>query len=255
MINLKSPREIEHMRQSGRLAAETLQHIAPWVQAGVSTEELNRECHKFITQHGAIPSPLNYHGFPKSICTSVNNVICHGIPSPHQILKEGDILNIDVTVFYEGFHGDTNKTFLIGQVDPAVQQLVKVTYDAMWAGIRAVKPNAHLNDIALAIAQVVRPYKYGIVEDYCGHGIGRNFHEDPQVIHAPQRRPGPKLLPGMVFTIEPMINLGSPETQVLADDWTVITTDHRPSAQFEHTLAVTEDGFEVLTLLADGREP
>ena len=255
MISLKSPREIEHIRQSGRLAAATLQHIAPWVKAGVSTEELNQECHKFITQHGAIPSPLNYHGFPKSICTSLNNVICHGIPTSKQVLKDGDIINIDVTVFYEGFHGDTNKTFLVGKVDPKIKQLVQVTYDAMWAGIKAVKPDAHLNDIAWAIAGVVQPYHYGIVEDYCGHGIGRNFHEDPQVIHAPQRKKGPKLLPGMVFTIEPMINLGSPATKVLADDWTVITTDGQPSAQFEHTLAVTDDGFEVLTLLEDGTEP
>ena len=170
-------------------------------------------------------------------------------------MRDGDIVNIDVTVFYEGFHGDTNKTFLVGNVDPKIQQLVQVTYEAMWAGIKAVKPQAHLNDIAWAIAGVVKPYKYGIVVDYCGHGIGRNFHEDPQVIHAPQRQKGPKLLPGMVFTIEPMINLGRPETKVLADDWTVETVDGLPSAQFEHTLVVTEDGYEVLTLLPNGQEP
>jgi methionyl aminopeptidase len=158
-------------------------------------------------------------------------------------------------VFYEGFHGDTNKTFLVGKVDPKIKQLVSVTYDALWAGIKAVRPGGHLNDIALAIKEVVQPHKYGIVVDYCGHGIGRNFHEDPQVVHAPQRHPGPKLLPGMVFTIEPMINLGKAATKVLADDWTVVTVDGLPSAQFEHTLVVTEDGFEVLTLLANGQEP
>jgi methionyl aminopeptidase len=248
MISIKSVREIELMRETCKLAKETMEYIAPFIRPGVSTEVLNTLCHKYIVDHGAYPSPLNYHGFPKSICTSVNEVICHGIPDQKTILNDGDILNVDITTYLNGFHGDTNKTFLVGNVSPVVQKLVEVTYQCMRAGIEAARPGAYIGDIGAAIMEIALPQGYSIVEDYCGHGIGREFHEAPQVVHVGRKGTGPLIRPGMTFTIEPMINLGTKDCRVLKDNWTVVTKDKKWSAQFEHTILITEDGNEILTL-------
>lgn len=248
MISIKSAREIELMRATSALAAQTLEYIEPFVVVGVSTEELNRLCHDFITSHGAYPSPLNYHGFPKSICTSLNEVICHGIPTKTEILKDGDILNIDVTTYLNKFHGDTNKTFLVGNVAPEIKKLVDITYQCMRAGIATVKPGGHIGDIGAAIMEIAHANGYSVVEDYCGHGIGREFHEAPQVVHVGKKGTGPEMKPGMTFTIEPMINLGHKEGKLLKDGWTVVTRDKKWSAQFEHTILVTNEGHEILTL-------
>ncbi|HLE10712.1 MAG: type I methionyl aminopeptidase [Bdellovibrionales bacterium RIFOXYD12_FULL_39_22] len=251
MIHIKSKREIELMRKSCQLAAKTLKYIEPYVRPGISTEELNNLCHEFIIKHGAMPSPLNYRGFPKSICTSLNSVICHGIPSPSDILEEGDIINIDVTTYLNKFHGDTNKTFLVGAVSPIAKKLVEVTFECLMAGISEVKPNAHLGNIGARIAELAHAHGYSVVEDYCGHGIGREFHEEPQVVHNNVRGTGVIMRPGMTFTIEPMINLGKKQGTVQKDGWTVMTKDKKLSAQFEHTILVTESGHEILTLLSD----
>lgn len=251
MISIKSSREIELMRATCKLASQTLEYIEPFVKPGVSTEELNTLCHEFILKNGAYPSPLNYHGFPKSVCTSLNEVICHGIPSKSDILKNGDILNIDVTTYLNKFHGDTNKTFLIGAVSDEVKKLVDVTYQCLREGIKVVRPGAHIGDIGAVIQEIAHSYGYSVVEDYCGHGIGREFHEAPQVVHVGVKGTGPEMKPGMTFTIEPMINLGTKEGKVLKDGWTVVTRDKKWSAQFEHTILVTPDGFEILTLRTD----
>ena len=248
VISIKSSREIELMRKTCKLASSTLEFIEPHIKEGVSTEYLNKLCHDYILDHGAYPSPLNYHGFPKSVCTSPNEVICHGIPSEKVILKNGDILNIDVTTYLNKFHGDTNKTFFVGEVDPKVKKLVDVTYKAMREAIKTVRPGSRLGDIGAAIEEVVGPHGYSIVEDYCGHGIGREFHEEPQVVHIGEKGTGIELKEGMTFTIEPMINMGSKYCKVLKDGWTVITRDKKWSAQFEHTILVTKDGSEILTL-------
>jgi len=248
MISIKSRREIELMRQTCKLAKETMEFIAPHVKPGVTTEELNQLCHDYIISHKAYPSPLNYHGFPKSICTSVNEVICHGIPSDKHVLKDGDICNIDITTYLNKFHGDTNKTFLVGNVSDEVKKLVDVTYECMWEGIKVVKPGARIGDIGAKIAALAHSKGYTVVEEYCGHGIGREFHEEPQVVHNAKAGTGAIIKPGMTFTIEPMINLGSRHCLLLDDEWTVITKDKKWSAQFEHTILVTDDGFEVLTL-------
>lgn len=248
MISIKSAREIELMRATCKLAAETLEYIAPFVVPGATTEDINKLCHEYILKHGAYPSPLNYHGFPKSVCTSLNEVICHGIPSTHDILKDGDILNIDVTTYLNKFHGDTNKTFLVGNVSPEVRKLVEVTYQCMRAGIDQVKPGGHIGDIGAAIQEIAHANGYSVVEDYCGHGIGREFHEAPQVVHVGKRGTGPEMKPGMTFTIEPMINLGVKDGKLLKDGWTVVTRDKKWSAQFEHTILVTPNGHEILTL-------
>lgn len=253
MISIKSSREIELMRATCLLAKETMEFIAPYIKPGVSTEELNQLCHEYILKHGAYPSPLNYHGFPKSICTSVNEVICHGIPSPKVILNDGDILNVDITTYLNKFHGDTNKTFLVGNVSDEVKKLVEVTYQCLKVGIAAVKPGAYIGDIGAAIEALAHSHGYSIVEDYCGHGIGREFHEEPQVVHVGKKGTGALIRPGMTFTIEPMINLGSKHTKVLKDKWTVVTVDKKWSAQFEHTLLVTESGVEILTLRDEER--
>lgn len=253
MINIKSTREIELMRATCKLAKEAMEYIAPFVKVGVSTEEINTLCHDFIVKNGAYPSPLNYHGFPKSICTSVNEVICHGIPNKETILKEGDILNIDITTYLNKFHGDTNKTFLVGKVDPKVEKLVEVTYECLMAGIREVRPGGHIGDIGAVIQEIAHSHGYSVVEDYCGHGIGREFHEAPQVVHVGKRGTGPQMKPGMTFTIEPMINLGTKDCKVLKDGWTVVTRDKKWSAQFEHTILVTESGHEILTLRDEER--
>jgi len=248
MIKIKSNREIELMRKTCKLAASTLIYIEPFIKPGVSTEEINQLCHNYILKHDAYPSPLNYHGFPKSVCTSPNEVICHGIPSKDVILKDGDILNIDVTTYLNKFHGDTNKTFLVGNVDPKIKDLVEVTYICMREGIKTVKPGSHVGDIGAVIQEIAESNGYSVVEEYCGHGIGREFHEDPQIVHVGFKGRGVKIKKGMTFTIEPMINLGSKECDLQKDDWTVLTKDRLWSAQFEHTLLVTERGAEILTL-------
>jgi methionyl aminopeptidase len=251
MISIKSAREIDLMKATSRLAAQTLEFISPYVVPGVSTEDLNKLCHDFITKNGAYPSPLNYHGFPKSVCTSLNEVICHGIPSKNDIIKDGDILNIDVTTYLNKFHGDTNKTFLVGNVSSEVKKLVDVTYLCMREAIKTVRPGGHIGDIGAVIQELAYSYGYSVVEDYCGHGIGREFHEAPQVVHVGKKGTGAEMKPGMTFTIEPMINLGAKEGKVLKDGWTVVTKDKRWSAQFEHTILVTQDGFEILTLRSE----
>lgn len=248
MISIKSQREIELMRQTCTLAANTLKYIGPFIKPGVSTEDLNKLCHDYIIEHDAIPAPLNYHGFPKSICTSVNEVICHGIPSKKVILKDGDIVNVDVTTILNGFHGDTNKTFFVGEVSEAAKKLVEVTHECLELGMKEVRPGARIGDIGAAIEEHAHSLGYSVVEDYCGHGIGRLFHEEPQVVHFGDRNTGPEIKKGMTFTIEPMINIGVKDCKVLKDNWTVITRDKKWSAQFEHTILVTEDGFEILTL-------
>lgn len=248
MISIKSSREIELMRATSKLAAQTLEYIEPFVVPGASTEEINRLCHEFIVEHGAYPSPLNYHGFPKSVCTSLNEVICHGIPCSTDILKDGDIINIDVTTYLNKFHGDTNKTFMVGNVAPHIRKLVEVTYQCLREGIKTVRPGGHIGDIGAVIQEIAHSHGYSVVEDYCGHGIGREFHEAPQVVHVGKKGTGPEMKPGMTFTIEPMINLGSKDGKLLKDGWTVVTRDKKWSAQFEHTILVTPEGHEILTL-------
>ncbi len=255
MISIKSEREIQLMRQTCELARKTLEYIGPFVKTGVSTQELNDLCHEFIVKAGAYPSPLNYHGFPKSICTSRNEVICHGIPNSKEILKDGDILNIDVTTYLNKFHGDTNKTFFVGSVSDEIRSLVNITYDCMMAGIRTVRPGSHIGDIGAVIQEMAHDHGYSVVEEYCGHGIGREFHEEPQVVHVGKKGTGPELKPGMTFTIEPMINLGARHCKLLKDDWTVITKDKKWSAQFEHTILVTPEGFDILTLRDEEKTP
>ncbi len=251
MISIKSSREIELMRATCRLAASTLEYIEPFVVPGVSTGELDRLCHEYIIKNGAYPSCLNYHGFPKSVCTSVNEVICHGIPRDDEYIKEGDILNIDVTTYLNKFHGDTNKTFYVGEVSPEVKKLVEITYLCTREGIKTVKPGGRIGDIGAVIQEIAHSHGYSVVEDYCGHGIGREFHEAPQVVHVGKKGTGPEMKPGMTFTIEPMINLGKKEGKILKDGWTVVTRDKKWSAQFEHTILVTPDGHEILTLRKD----
>lgn len=245
-IKIHGPDAFAGMRAAGRLAAETLDYITPHVTPGVTTEELDRLCHEFILDNKAVPAPLNYKGFPKSICTSINHVICHGIPGPKR-LREGDSLNIDVTVILDGWFGDTSRMFFVGKPKLLVQRLCQVTFDAMWKGIEAVKPGAHLGDIGHAIQTHVEAHRYSVVRDFCGHGIGRVFHDEPSVMHFGTPGTGPELKPGMFFTIEPMVNAGRPASKILADGWTAVTRDKTLSMQFEHTLAVTEDSYEVFT--------
>ncbi|MCH2356491.1 MAG: type I methionyl aminopeptidase [Pseudomonadales bacterium] len=252
-IQLKSAEDIVKMRVAGKLAAEVLEMIGPHVQAGVSTGELDRICHQHIVeQQQAIPAPLNYNGFPKSICTSVNQVICHGIPSDSKILKSGDIINIDVTVIKDGFHGDSSKMFAIGEVPAHAQRLIRITQECLYKAIDLVKPGITLGDIGHVIQQHGEAHNYSIVREYCGHGIGRIFHEEPQVLHYGKPNTGTRIEAGMTFTIEPMLNAGSRYTKLSnLDGWTVTTKDRRLSAQWEHTLAVNSDGCEILTLRSD----
>ncbi|MBX2837224.1 MAG: type I methionyl aminopeptidase [Gammaproteobacteria bacterium] len=247
-ISLKSANEIEKMRIAGHLASEVLDLIEEHVIPGVTTEELNTICHDHIVNHqGATPAPLNYKGFPKSICTSINQQICHGIPSDKK-LKKGDIVNIDITVVKDGFFGDTSRMFYVGPPQPHAKRLCEAAYEAMVRGIQAVRPGATLGDVGHAIQTYVEEQRYSVVQEYCGHGIGKAFHEDPQVLHFGKPGTGITLEPGMTFTIEPMINQGKRHARVLADGWTVVTKDRSLSAQWEHTVHVTEDGFELLTL-------
>lgn len=248
-IIIKTPELIEKMRIAGRLAAEVLEMIGEHVKPGVTTDELNTICHDYIVnEQQAIPSPLNYRGFPKSICTSVNHVVCHGIPSDKKVLKKGDIINIDITVFKNGVHGDTSKMFVVGEASVQAERLIRVTQECLYLGIRMVKPGVRLGDIGHAIQQHAESHHFSVVREYCGHGIGEGFHEEPQVLHYGRPGTGVVLQPGMTFTIEPMINAGKRFTKLLPDQWTVVTKDHKLSAQWEHTILVTDTGFEVLTL-------
>ena len=247
-IVILSQREIEKMRRAGSLAAKLLQHLEPLVKPGVSTLQLNDEAERWTQKHGAKSAPLGYKGYPKSICTSVNEVICHGIPNAKQILKDGDIINIDVTPIVEGYHGDTSKTFLVGNPSPTAQKLVEVTQECLRLGIAEVKPGAKIGDIGAAIQEYAESFGFSVVRDFVGHGISNIFHTAPDVPHYGIRGRGKKLRAGMVFTIEPMINEGTHEAEMLNDGWTAVTSDRLLSAQFEHTIAVTEDGVEILTL-------
>lgn len=252
-ILLKTPSEIEKMRVAGRLAAEVLDMIEPHVNPGVATEELDRLCHDYIVKtQQAIPAPLNYKGFPKSICTSVNHQVCHGIPGPKK-LKDGDIVNVDITVIKDGYHGDTSKTFLVGESNIRAKRLVRITQECMYLGIRQVRPGARLGDIGHAIQKHAESHGYSVVQEFCGHGIGKGFHEDPQVLHYGKPGVGLTLEAGMIFTIEPMINLGKRYVKILPDGWTAVTKDRSLSAQWEHTVLVTDDGHEILTLRQEER--
>ena len=247
-ISLKSPEDILAMREAGRLAGEVLDMIGEHVQPGVTTEELDRICHDYmVNTQQVVPACLGYRGFPKSVCTSVNHVICHGIPNERKALKKGDIINIDVTVIKDGWHGDTSKMFFVGEPSVLAKRLVEVTRECMMKGIELVRPGTRLGDIGQAIQQHAEQHRFSVVREYCGHGIGKIFHEEPQVLHYGKAGTGLVLEEGMVFTIEPMINAGKAQTKLLPDGWTVVTKDHKLSAQWEHTIAVTRDGFEVLT--------
>lgn len=246
-ISIKTAEEILKMRTAGRLTAQVLEMIEPYIQPGVTTEYLNQLCHNYIVDElKAIPAPLNYKGFPKSICTSLNRVVCHGIPNDKP-LKKGDILNIDVSLIKEGFHGDSSKMFLVGKTSILAKRLVRVTQECLYLGIEQVKPGAHLGNIGATIQSYAEKQGYSVVRDFCGHGIGRKFHEPPQVLHFGRPQTGPILQPGMTFTIEPMINAGKYHVKILSDNWTAVTADHSLSAQWEHTLLVTEEGVDVLT--------
>lgn len=247
-VHIKTPEEIEKMRVAGRLAAEVLEMIEPRVKAGMTTDEIDQICHDYIVnvQH-AIPAPLNYRGFPKSVCTSINHQICHGIPSDKK-LKDGDIVNIDVTVIKDGYHGDTSIMVMVGKPKVLAKRLVETARQAMWEGIKIVRPGVTLGDIGFAVQSFAEKQRFSVVREYCGHGIGANFHEDPQVLHYGKPGTGMQLEAGMTFTVEPMINAGKRHTKLLPDGWTVVTKDHSLSAQWEHTILVTGDGFEILTL-------
>lgn len=250
---IRSPGEIAMARAAGALAADVLQMIAPHVQAGVTTEALDRLCHDHIVQvQGAIAANVGYSGYEKTVCTSVNHVICHGVPRADEVLKNGDIINIDVAVLKDGWFGDTSRMFFVGEPAPLARRLVRTTYDALRAGIRAVKPGATLGDVGHAIQTAAHRERFSVVREYCGHGIGQIYHDDPQVLHWGRPGTGLRLEEGMVFTIEPMINAGKADTKELADGWTVVTRDRSLSAQWEHMVAVTATGFEVLTPWPDG---
>jgi methionyl aminopeptidase len=259
-VHIKTAEEIEKMRIAGRLAAEVLDHVTPMVRANVTTDELDALCHEYMVKvQKTTPAPLNYAPpgyppFPKSVCTSVNQVVCHGVPGPKR-LKPGDIVNIDVTVIKDGFHGDTSRMFCVGEPSIQARRLVDITYECMWRGITAVRAGAYLGDIGHAIQSHAEGHGFSVVREFCGHGIGRRFHEEPQVLHYGRPGTGLKLQPGMIFTIEPMINAGRAGIRQLADGWTIVTKDHSLSAQWEHTVLVTEAGFEVLTLSAGSPPP
>ena len=247
-ITINTPDDIAKMRIAGQLAAEVLEIIEPHVAPGITTEALDQICHDYIVNiQQAIPAPLNYRGFPKSICTSINFQVCHGIPGPKK-LKKGDIVNIDITVIKDGYHGDTSKMFPVGTISPHAKRLIQVTQKSMFKGIEQVKPGATLGDIGYAIQKYAESNRYSIVREFSGHGIGKNFHEDPHVLHFGKPDQGLSLDPGMIFTIEPMLNIGKRNVKILSDGWTAVTKDRSLSAQFEHTILVTETGYEILTL-------
>ena len=251
-IVIHDAEDFEAMRRAGKLAAETLDFITPEVGIGVTTETLDRRCHDFIVEHGAVPAPLDYRGFPKSICTSVNHVVCHGIPTDRKVLRDGDTLNIDVTVILDGWHGDTSRMFCIGKPSVKARRLVEITFESMMRGIEAVKPGATLGDIGAAIQNHAEAHRFSVVRDFCGHGLGRIFHDQPNVLHYGRPGEGLVLREGMFFTVEPMINLGRYEVKVLKDGWTAVTKDRSLSAQFEHSIAVTKNGHENFTLSPTG---
>jgi len=247
-IIIKTEHEIEKMRIAGRLAAEVLEMIEPYVTPGITTAQLDKLCHDYIVEvQNAIPAPLNYHGFPKSICTSINHTVCHGIPNEKK-LKSGDIVNVDITVIKDEYHGDTSKMFCVGEVSLHAKRLVKITQESMYLGIEKVKPGATLGDIGHAIQKHAESNRYSVVREFCGHGIGKKFHEEPQVLHYGKAGSGTTLEEGMIITIEPMINLGKHHVKVLPDGWTAVTKDRSLSAQWEHTVLVTASGYEILTL-------
>ena len=250
-ITIHASDDFAGMRTAGRLAAETLDMIVPHVKPGVSTGLLDKLCHDFIMDHGAIPAPLNYRGYPKSICTSINHVVCHGIPGERK-LENGDVLNIDVTVILNGWHGDSSRMYVAGNASTRARNLIEVTYESMMRGVQAVKPGVTLGDVGHAIQTFVEGHRFSVVRDFCGHGIGRRFHEPPNVLHFGRPGEGPILRPGMFFTIEPMVNAGRPEVKVLDDGWTAVTRDRSLSAQFEHMIGVTDDGCEIFTLSPAG---
>jgi methionyl aminopeptidase len=251
-IKIHGTDAFEGMRRAGRLAAEVLDFITPHVQPGVSTGELDRLCHDFILAHGAIPAPLNYRGFPRSICTSVNHVVCHGIPSEDKVLQAGDIINIDVTVILDGWHGDTSRMYEVGEVKLKARRLIDVTYEAMMRGIAVVKPGTRLGDIGHAIQSFAEASRYSVVRDFCGHGLGRIFHDAPSILHFGRPGEGIELREGMFFTVEPMINAGKYAVKILGDGWTAVTKDRSLSAQFEHSVGVTATGYEIFTLSPKG---
>ena len=254
MITIKSEREIELMRKAGKLASHCLREMGQLVREGVKPSELDRACREWTKARGAIPAPLNYKGFPASLCVSVNDVVCHGIPDDRPFRK-GDIVNLDVTPILDGYHGDTNATFVVGDVPEGVRKFISTCWESMWAGIAQVKPGNTVGDIGFAIETLVRKRGYSVVLEYCGHGIGRNFHEDPVIMHVGRPKGGVPLKVGMTFTIEPMINMGAPQTKLDNDGWTARTADGSLSAQFEHTVLVTPTGVEVLTLGENERPP
>jgi methionyl aminopeptidase len=254
-VVIKNADEIAAMRVAGRLASEVLDYIAPFVKPGVTTGELDRLCHDYmVNEQGTIPAPLHYAPsgytpYPKSICTSVNHQVCHGIPG-ERVLRNGDLVNLDITVIKDGWHGDTSRMFPVGEVSTLARRLSQVTFECMWRGIAAIRPGAHLGDIGEAIQHHAERHGYSVVREFCGHGIGRRFHEEPQVLHYGRAGSGLRLESGMIFTVEPMINAGKPGIRALADGWTIVTKDHSLSAQWEHTVLVTDSGFEVLTVSA-----
>jgi methionyl aminopeptidase len=259
-IPIKTPAEIETMRVAGRLASEVLDYIGGYVRAGITTNEIDRICHDYMTSvQGTIPAPLNYappgyRPYPKSVCTSVNHVVCHGVPGEKK-LKPGDVVNIDVTVIHDGYHGDSSRMYCVGEPPIQARRLCEITYECMWLGIRTVREGAHLGDIGHAIQSHAERNGFSVVREFCGHGIGKRFHEDPQVLHYGKPRTGLRLEAGMIFTIEPMINAGRPDIRSLADGWTIVTKDHSLSAQWEHTILVTPTGFEVLTVSTGAPPP
>ncbi len=247
-VTIKTPEQQDKMRVAGRLAADVLDMIGDYVKPGITTGELDRICHEYITGvQDAVPAPLNYRGFPKSICTSVNHVVCHGIPGEKK-LKAGDAINIDVTVIKDGFHGDTSRMFFAGKANVQAKRLAEIAFESMWLGIEELAPGKHLGDIGAAVQKHVEKHRFSVVREYCGHGIGEVFHEDPQVLHYGKRDTGMELREGMTLTIEPMVNAGKANIRLLPDGWTVVTKDHSLSAQWEHTLLITKTGFEALTL-------
>ena len=253
VVQQKTAEEIARMRVAGRLASEVLDYIAPYVKPGATTGELDQLCHDYMVKvQGTVPAPLNYappghRPYPKSICTSVNHQVCHGVPGD-KVLKQGDIVNIDITVIKDGWHGDTSRMFYVGEPSVQARRLCETTYECMWKGIAAIRPGATLGDIGFAIQRHAETHGYSVVREFCGHGIGRRFHEEPQILHYGRPGQGPRLEPGMTFTVEPMINAGKRDIRQLADGWTIVTADHSLSAQWEHTVLVTDDAYEVLTL-------
>ena len=247
MITIKSAREIETMREVCKMTAKTLHFLGKNLRIGMSTEEIDQMCYQYTVNRGAKPATLGYHGYPKSLCTSLNDVICHGIPSPKEFIKDGDIINLDCSTVYKNFFGDTNRTFMMGNVKPEIKKLVEVTHDCMMAGIAECRPGGRIGDIGAAIEEMAHANGFSVVHEYCGHGIGRAFHEDPQIVHVGKRGTGVEMRPGMTFTVEPMINFGKRHCKLLDDGWTVLTKDKSWSAQFEHTVLITESGHEILT--------